>query len=111
MKRSQKESTIKQISNIVKDAANKINPQKVILFGSYAYGNPNKDSDIDLLFIKETKLPKLRRYCLISDSLRHVFPIDILVKTREEIKRRLAMGDPFYKDIINKGIILYESHK
>lgn len=101
----------KLIKEVVNNTADKIKPQKVILFGSYAYGKPNKDSDVDLLFIINTKLTGLKRYAWATESIEHVLPMDILVKTPTEIKKRLAMGDPFYKEITTKGKIMYESTK
>ncbi len=101
----------KLISKVVNDAAEKIKPKKVILFGSYAYGKPNKDSDVDLLFIKETKLSGLKRYSWATQFIEHLFPMDILIKTPAEVKKRLKMGDPFYHEIINKGRVLYDSSK
>lgn len=98
-----------QISKIINDAVKKIKPEKVILFGSYAYGNPNKDSDVDLLFIKNTKLSGLNRYRSVSRNIVRLFPMDILIKTPLEIKKRLAMGDPFYNEIVSKGKVLYEA--
>lgn len=97
------------IKIIVKKAAERIRPSKVILFGSYAYGKPSNDSDIDLLFIKDTKLTGLKRYCWVSNNIEHLFPMDILVKTPAEVNKRLNMGDPFYKEIMKKGKVLYES--
>lgn len=85
-------------------------PQKVILFGSYAWGKPTKDSDIDLLIIKDTKqnhycrIPCVRRYLNDLD-----FAFDILVLTPQELKQRLALGDFLFQDIINKGKVLYEA--
>ncbi len=102
-----KKNVIKLVGNIVKKAAEEIKPLKVILFGSYAYGKPNKDSDVDLLFIKETKLSHIKRYSWVSDKIERLFPTDILVKTPKEIKKRLAIGDPFYKEILKKGKVLY----
>ncbi|MBU0501883.1 MAG: nucleotidyltransferase domain-containing protein [bacterium] len=99
----------KKIKKVVVQAAEKINPDKIILFGSYAYGKPNKDSDVDLLFIKNTKLKGLKRYSFISHNIEHSFPMDILIKTPAEVKKRLAMGDPFYKEILQKGEVVYES--
>ena len=99
----------KLIKEVVKKAADRIKPSKVILFGSYAYGKPNKDSDVDLLFIKNTKLTGIKRYSWATENIEHPFPMDILVKTPAEVRKRLAMGDPFYKEIINKGKIVYES--
>lgn len=99
----------KTIKKVVNQAVNKINPLKVILFGSYAYGKPNRDSDVDLLFVTDTKLKGLKRYSFVSQNIDHVFAMDIIVKSPAEIKKRLAMGDPFYKEILKKGELLYES--
>jgi predicted nucleotidyltransferase len=101
----------KLISKAVNDAAEKIKPKKVILFGSYAYGKPARDSDVDLLFIKNTSLSKMERYRLVNEHLEHFMPMDILIKTPAEINKRLRMGDPFYKEIIRKGRILYDASK
>jgi uncharacterized protein len=85
-------------------------PKKVLLFGSYAYGTPDPDSDVDLLIIKETperfldRLVAVRR--IISDS-RRVVPLEILVLTLEEVSRRLAVGDQFIAEIVDKGKVLY----
>lgn len=102
-----RKNVIKLIGNIVNKAAKEVKPLKIILFGSYAYGQPNKDSDVDLLFIKDTKLSRIKRYSWVSDKIERLFPMDILVKTPAEIKKRLAMGDPFYKEIFKKGKVLY----
>lgn len=99
------------IKKAVKEAAKKIKPIKVILFGSYAYGKPNKDSDVDLLFIKNTTLSRVERYRLVSEHLEHFMPMDILIKTPAEIRKRIQMGDPFYKEITKKGRILYDAAK
>ena len=84
-------------------------PDKVILFGSYAWGKPNKNSDIDLLVIKNTKqgyyqrIPKVRGY--LNEFY---FAFDILVLTPNEVKISLNSENFFIQDIINKGKILYE---
>ena len=101
----------KLIEKAVRDAAKKIKPKKVILFGSYAYGKPNKDSDVDLLFIKNTNLSRMERSCLVDQYLEHFLPMDILVKTPSEIEKRLKMGDPFYHEIIKKGKVLFDDSK
>lgn len=111
MKDTKIKITKKLIRSIVENTINKITPQKVILFGSYAYEKPYRDSDVDLLFIKETKLSALKRYCWVNSNIEHLFPMDILVKTPSEIKRRLDIGDPFYRNIMKKGKVLYESPK
>ena len=103
------EAIIKEIVEILTE---KYKPEKIILFGSYAYGNPTEDSDIDLLIIKETD--KKRRVDRFVEVKRIIFnpkiriPISPLVLTKEEIKERLEMGDDFIEEILTKGKVLYE---
>ena len=87
-------------------------PQQVILFGSLAYGQPDEDSDIDLLIIKETHENPLERRLhvrrLVSRPERRI-PFSPLVVTPGELATRLAMYDPFYQDILHHGKVLYAS--
>lgn len=87
-------------------------PQKVILYGSYAYGNPHPNSDIDLLIIKDTSERFIDRWTavqhLLSDSTRRV-PIEPLVLTPHEVEHRLRRGDQFVAEIFRKGKLLYEA--
>ena len=86
-------------------------PEKIILYGSYAYGRPDEESDIDLLIIKETsERPVDRRIAvrkLVSDIRRKV-PFSSLVITPGELSERLRIGDDFFIEIVNKGEVLYE---
>ena len=85
-------------------------PERVILFGSYAYGDPLPDSDIDLLIIKETtdrpidRWSKVRR--ILSDPHRTV-AVDVLVLTPQELSNRLEIDDHFVAEILEKGQVLY----
>jgi len=85
-------------------------PQKVILFGSYAYGDPQPDSDIDLLIIKETPERFIDRWVtvrrILSDPKRTV-SLEIIVLTPREIAERLAIGDQFLAEVMKKGEILH----
>jgi predicted nucleotidyltransferase len=84
-------------------------PEKVILFGSYARGNPNSDSDLDLLVIMKTEERFTDRVLAISRLLRpRPFPMDILVRTPGEITSALMSKDRFIQDILAEGIVLYE---
>jgi predicted nucleotidyltransferase len=73
-------------------------PQKVILYGSYAYGDPRPDSDIDLLIIKDTPERFIDRWVtvrrILSDPQRKA-PLETLVLTPQEVSQRLAIGDQF----------------
>jgi len=89
--------------------ASELQPQRIILFGSYAYGVPIPDSDVDLLVIMETDAPSQERSWAVSRLLLpRPFPVDILVRTPDEVKRALANGDFFMRDIVTRGRVLYE---
>ncbi|MDI6733562.1 MAG: nucleotidyltransferase domain-containing protein [Planctomycetota bacterium] len=86
-------------------------PKKIILYGSFAYGHPDRNSDIDLLIIKDTserhidRRVRVRRIADIRDSSYPAF--SPIVLTPRELNRRLQIGDQFVKEIINKGKVLY----
>jgi len=87
-------------------------PSKIVLFGSYAYGQPDRDSDIDLLIIKDTsERPIDRRVTvarIVSDPKR-LIPFEPIVLTPEEVRERIEVGDQFLKEILDKGEVLYEA--
>lgn len=92
-----------------------IDPEKVILFGSYAYGNPTKDSDIDLYIVtKSQTIPtsfseKINMKVQISDllnSIRERFPVDIIVHTLPMHARFIELKSSFSQTILTKGISL-----
>jgi predicted nucleotidyltransferase len=86
-----------------------LHPEKIVLFGSYAYGKPTPDSDVDLLVIMETDLSSSQRYVAVSRLLNpRPFPLDILVKRPDEMKSALEKGDYFLREIITHGIVLYD---
>lgn len=87
-----------------------LKPEKIILFGSYAYGNPTPDSDVDLLVIMNTKAKDVDRYVAVSNLLYpRQFPVDILVKTPKEIEtEKKKRGNFFLREILTKGKVLYE---
>jgi uncharacterized protein len=86
-----------------------LHPEKIILFGSYAYGKATPDSDVDLLVIMETDLPASQRYLVVSRLLEpRPFPVDILVKRADEVNSAIEKGDYLLSEIITQEIILYE---
>ncbi len=86
-----------------------LQPEKIILFGSYAYGKPTVDSDVDLLVILETVATSTERYLSVSRLLYpRPFPVDILVRTPREIEQALHKGDFFIREITTQGKVLYE---
>jgi predicted nucleotidyltransferase len=85
-------------------------PQKVILFGSYASGNVRPDSDLDLLIIKDTAERFIDRGVTVRRVLadpQRLLPLEILVLTPQEVTERLAVGDQFLTEILEKGRVLY----
>jgi predicted nucleotidyltransferase len=85
-------------------------PRQIILFGSYAYGDPNPDSDIDMLIVKETSERFLDRWVTVHrilTGLHRSLPVEPLVLTPQELENRLAVGDQFIAEIVEKGTILY----
>lgn len=97
------------IKKVVNQIAEACHPQKIILFGSYAYGKPNEDSDVDFLVIQNSKKRPADRAIAVFKSIHfYPFPMDIIVRTPKEIRHRLQMGDSFYQEIMTKGLTLYE---
>jgi len=99
---------IKEIEEKVRPIIEKYRPDKIILFGSYASGNPTPASDVDLLIIMNTNRSTLDLAAEVSSSIKHTFPMDILVRTPQEIAKRLQLGDFFIRDIMETGRVLYE---
>lgn len=97
---------IMQLSQAI---VNGFQPEKIILFGSYAYGNPQNDSDVDLLVILPYKGSNFRKIWEILNKVQPKFAIDLLVRTPVEIEQRLAWNDFFLREIIEKGKVIYES--
>jgi predicted nucleotidyltransferase len=93
----------------IQHIADALNPERIILFGSYAYGNPTPDSDVDLLVVMKTDAPSKERSWAVSQLLiPRPFPVDVLVRTPEEMAYALAQNDAFIREIVTKGKVLYE---
>ena len=84
-------------------------PERVFLFGSHAYGTPTPDSDVDILVILQHEGKGWKKASEIRTRVRPTFPVDLLVRTPEEIHERLTLGDCFIKEIVEKGRVLYEN--
>ena len=97
------------IRKFAKQVAKQFNPQKIILFGSYAYGKPTEDSDVDILVIMPFKGRNPEKATEIWMATKPKFPIDIMVRKPTELKRRIQMGDFFIREIVEKGKVLYEA--
>jgi predicted nucleotidyltransferase len=99
-----------KIRSFCNAVAKQFRPQKIILFGSYAYGKPTPDSDVDLLVIMpRTRYRGERMSLRIRLAMQHQFPMDLLVRTPADIAKRLRWRDPFISEIMEKGKVLYEA--
>lgn len=96
------------IKKLCKEIVDRFNPHKVILFGSYANGTPNDDSDIDLLVVMPYEGNELDKMAEVRRELSSAMPLDVLVKTPTQIEKRIAMEDFFVREIIECGKVLYE---
>lgn len=97
-----------KISEIKEKIVKEINPEKIILFGSYAWGNPTDSSDVDLLIIQKSDEPRRQRQVDLRRKLwGSGVPMDLLVYTQEELDYRLELEDFFFEKIVNEGKIIY----
>jgi predicted nucleotidyltransferase len=87
--------------------AEEFHPDKIVLFGSYAYGAPHEDSDVDLLVVMPTR-NRHDQAVRILWRLAAPFPIDLLVRTPKDVKWRLEEGESFLTTILSLGKVLYE---
>jgi predicted nucleotidyltransferase len=87
--------------------AKQFRPEKIILFGSYAYGTPHADSDVDILVIMPAR-NEIDQSIQIRWTLPAPFPMDLLVRTPRNLKWRLEEGDWFLREIVSQGKVLYE---
>jgi predicted nucleotidyltransferase len=103
------ESIIQQLLDRIKQ----FDPEKVILFGSYAYGMPTDDSDIDLFVVKNIDKQDIRqtrieiRRSLFNIVWNNKIEVDLFVDNEEHINYRINIGDKFYEEITTKGKVLY----
>jgi uncharacterized protein len=100
---------MRAIETLSQDIAREFKPVRIVLFGSYAAGHPTADSDVDLLVVLPHEGKAVQKSVEIRLKLRPTFPLDILVRTPEAVRARLAMGDTFMRDILEKGRVLYEA--
>lgn len=98
-----------EVRGFVKRLVREFDPERVLLFGSYARGQPTEDSDVDVLVIMEHRKRRNTDQAIEIDlRLDREFPMDLIVRKPAEIRRRLALGDMFLKSIMEEGKVLYE---
>jgi len=99
----------REIRRFARQVAEKFQPDKIILFGSYAYGMPDADSDVDILVVMPAR-NQLDQAVKIELACDPPFPLDIIVRTPRNMKWRLEEGDSFLREIVGRGKVLYEKN-
>jgi uncharacterized protein len=94
------------IRRFAREVAERFHPEKIILFGSYAYGTPHADSDVDILVVMPAR-NELDQAVRISLAVEAPFPLDIIVRTPKKLAWRLKEGDWFLREIESQGKVLY----
>lgn len=97
-----------KIRELAQSIGREFNPEKVILFGSYACGKPSLNSDVDLLVVMNYRGKSVWKTIQILDRLKPVFPVDVLVRSSKQIQKRIRLGDFFLREVLEKGIVIYE---
>ena len=100
-----------RIAELSERIAQEFQPERIILFGSYAYGQPHPDSDVDLLVVLPFEGKGFRKSLEILNRIAPEFPIDLLARRPEDTARRYAEGDPLIREALDHGKVLYECHR
>ena len=101
--------TMEQIEQVSRQIAEEFHPQRVILFGSYANGTATEHSDVDLLVILPFEGKSFQKSAEVLMGVHPPFPVDLLVRTPENIRYRLKIGDRFIRDVLAEGKVLYDA--
>src|SRR5207248_9815615 len=98
------------IKRFARQIAERFHPEKIVLFGSYAYGTPHEESDVDLLVVMPTRNP-IAQSIRIDLAFERPFSLDLIVRTPSQIKRGLREDDCdwFLREVMEKGKVLYEA--
>jgi len=108
MRKPRKKEIQRILDSAVKRLVENLDVEKIVLFGSFVKGTYTKDSDIDLLVMLNTREKGIRRYAMVSELLEpREIPMDIIVKTPAEMKKRENYFDPFVRNVMS-GKVLYE---
>ena len=91
------------------EIARKFKPAQIILFGSHARGEAKRDSDVDLLVVMPYRGHSVYKEIEIRLAIDRCFPVDVLVRSPAEIRRRIELEDWFIRDIMEEGRVLYEA--
>lgn len=96
------------ILELSESIAREFKPVRIILFGSYAYGTPTNDSDVDLLVVMPFKGKSFHKALEIINKIKPKIPVDLLVRTPEQVEERVSKHDWFMCEVVERGRRLYE---
>lgn len=96
------------IQELISRIAARFHPQRIILFGSYARGEPQPESDVDLLVVMDSDLRETEQALQIRQHVNPRFGVDILVVSPSRLEERLKLGDWFLREVIETGRVVYE---
>jgi uncharacterized protein len=99
-----------RIRDVSERIARQFAPDRIILFGSYAYGSPNEGSDVDLLVVLPFEGKPYRKAAEIAAAVHAGFPLDILARRPDDVERRYREADPLVREALDRGRVLYERH-
>jgi uncharacterized protein len=98
------------IRRFARQVGERFQPEKIILFGSHAYGTPHADSDVDILVVMPAR-NELDQAVRLRLAVDYNFPLDLVVRSPKNLSWRVAAGDAFLKEIVTRGKVLYEKNR
>lgn len=101
---------MEQIEFLGRRIANEFQPDRIILFGSYAYGHPDEDSDVDILVILPFVGKPVHKAIEIRSRVSPKIPVELVVRTPEQVAERIANNDWFMQEVVQRGRVLYEAN-
>ena len=101
---------ISRILSLSERIAKEFQPERIVLFGSHAYGAPVADSDVDLLVVMPFKGKAMRKALEILSKVNPKFPVDLIVRTPDQVRERIDNNDWFMREVVERGRVLYEAN-
>ena len=98
----------KEIDGFIRQIVTKFDPERIILFGSHAYGTPSSFSDVDIVVVMNTPLKPIEQEVLIRKEIPRRFPLNLIVMKPRQLARRVKLGDTLIRTVTSRGKILYE---
>jgi len=102
-------ASLAEIERYAERVAREFQPERIILFGSHAFGLAREDSDVDLLVVMRHRGKSWDQAAEIRSRVRPTFPLDLLVRTPEKLEERIELGDPLFVEITTTGRVLHEA--